>query len=73
MVVITLENILNEKGRLSFFPGNSSATRMRPNRPWRQWLTTSLTGPLRTKLLTALLPGNPIILARTKSGSTYEI
>ena len=39
----------------------------------RQWLTTSLTGPSRTKLLTALLPGNPIILTTTKSGSMYEI
>jgi len=35
--------------------------------------TTSMISPSRTKLLTALLPGNPIILATTKSGSMYEI
>jgi len=39
----------------------------------RHWLTMSLTGPSRTKLLTALLPGNPIILTTTKSGSMCEI
>jgi len=39
----------------------------------RQWLTASLTGPSRTKLMTALLPVNPIILTTTKSGSLYEI
>jgi len=33
----------------------------------------SLIGPSRTKILTALLPGNPIILGTTKSGSMYEI
>jgi len=32
-----------------------------------------MTGPSRTKLLTALLPGNPIILTTTESGSMYEI
>jgi len=40
--------------------------------------TTSVTDgfidwTIRTKLLTALLPGNPIILTTTKSGSVYEI
>jgi len=36
-------------------------------------LTTSLTGPSRTKLLSPLLLGNPTILTTTKSGSMYEI
>jgi len=40
--------------------------------------TTSVTDDfidwtIRTKLLTALLPGNPIILTMTKSDSMYEI
>jgi len=29
--------------------------------------------PSRTKLLTALLPGNPIVLGMAKSGSMQEI
>jgi len=29
--------------------------------------------PTRTKLLTALLPGNPIVLGTAKSGFMYEI
>jgi len=40
--------------------------------------TTSVTDDviywtIRTKLSTALLPGNPIILTTTKSGSMHEI
>jgi len=29
--------------------------------------------PSRTKLLTALLPGTPIVLGTAKSGSVYEV
>jgi len=34
--------------------------------PPHQWLARSLTGPSRTKLLTALLPGNPLFWVRQK-------
>ena len=39
----------------------------------RQWLTTTLTSSSQTKLLTALLPGNPIVLEKARSGFMYEM
>jgi len=39
----------------------------------RQWLATTLTSPSQTKLLMALLPGNPIVLEMARSGSMHEI